>query len=95
MDAAGLTVDGLQSETGSEPAFPTVTLVFRNGTQETVLDGETWHAGSPRSDHDAAISNFTGQHDGTAHVDLIFGQPLDPADLAAVIVDGQTFCFGE
>ena len=95
VDAAGLTVDGLQSETGSEPAFPTVTLVFRNGTQETVLDGETWHAGSPRSDHDAAISNFTGQHDGTAHVDLIFGQPLDPADLAAVIVDGQTFCFGE
>lgn len=93
VDAVSLTVEGLQSETGSEPAFPTVTLVFRNGTQETVLDGETWHAGSPRSKHDAVSADFTGWHDGTARVSLIFGMPIDPADLAAVVVDGQTFDF--
>lgn len=93
VDTVGLTVDGLQGEAELAPSYPTVTLVFRDGTQETVLDGEGWHAGSPRSAHDAAIADFIGRHDGTISVSLIFAQPLDPADLAAVIVDGQTFYY--
>ncbi len=93
VDAVGLNVTGLQGGEQYQYGQPTVTLVFRDGTRETVLDGEDWHAGSPRSDHDAAIADFTGWHDGTAHVSLIFGQPIDPTDLAAVVVDGQTFSF--
>lgn len=94
-DAIGLTIEGLQGETQYASGYPTVALVFRDGTRETVLDGKDWHAGSPRSEHDAAIADFTGRHDGTAHVSLIFAQPLNTADLAAVIVDGQTFYFGK
>lgn len=91
VDAIGLNITGLQGGEWNAYGQPTVTLVFRDGTQETVLDDTGWHAGSPRSDHDAVIADFTGWHDGTAHVNLIFGQPLDPNDLAAVIVDGKTF----
>lgn len=94
-DALGLNIIGLQGGEWYENAQPTVTLVFRDGTREPVLDGKDWHAYSPRSAHDAVTADFTGWHDGTAHLSLIFSQPIDPADLAAVIVDGQTFYFGK
>ena len=95
VDGVGLSVEGLQGDTVLATANPTVTLVFRDGTQETVLDNNGWHAGSPRSAHDAAIADFTGRHDGTVQLSLLFGSPLDPTNLAAVIVDGQTFSFEE
>lgn len=92
MDAIGLNIVGVQGEERYAAYQPTVTLVFRDGTRETVLD-DGWHAYTPRSAHDAVTSDFTGWHDGTAHLGLIFNQSIDPADLAAVIVDGQTFDF--
>ncbi len=91
VDAIGLNITGLQGGEWNAYGQPTVTLVFRDGTRETVLDDTGWHAGSPRSAHDAAIADFTGRHDGTAHLNLVFSQPIDAAGLAAVIVDGQTF----
>lgn len=90
VDAMGLTVEGLEGESRYEAGCPTVVLVFRDGTQETVLD-ETWQPYSPRSEHDVAMESFTGWHDGTAHLSLTFSQAIDPASLAAVVVDGQTF----
>ena len=90
LDAVSLTLEGEGLLSDYKAGQPTVILVFQDGARETVLDG-TWRPYAPRSDHDAAVSGFTGWHDGTAHLELIFGMPLDPAALAAVIVDGQTF----
>ena len=93
LDAVGLTLEGEEQLSDYAAARPEVILVFRDGTRETILD-EAWRPGAPRWDHDAAVSGFTGRHDGTAHVELVFGMPLNPSDLAAVVVDGQTFSLG-
>lgn len=90
-DAVGLNIVGAQGEERCEPYLPTVTLVFSDGTRETVLDDSGWHAYTPRSAHDAVTMDFTGWHDGTAHLCLIFDQSIDIGDLEAVVVDGQTF----
>lgn len=75
--------------------YPTVELVFQDGTRETVL----WEGLRPgtklRSEHQAVDLDMTGWRDDSVHMSLVFASPLDPAALAAVIVDGQSFSLGE
>lgn len=91
IDALGLTIEGL-GKYGYDEVGPTVELVFSDGTRETVLD-EGWRPFSNRSAHDAVNRDLTGWHDGTAHLSLIFGAPLEPTELKSVVVDGQVFQF--
>lgn len=89
VDELGMTVSGFD-HSSYEPTYPSVVLIFRDGTQESVMD-EDWHLGDTRSTHDAVASEFTGHHDGSAYLSLIFGQMLEPGELAAIVVDGQQF----
>ncbi len=89
IDEIGMTVTGFD-HSNYEPTYPSVVLIFRDGTRESVMD-EDWHLGDPRSTHDAVASEFTGHHDGSAQLSLVFGQMLDPGELAAIEVDGQQF----
>lgn len=90
VDAMGMNLTGLEGEARYAPGRPTVELIFRDGSRETVLD-ETIQPDEPRSDHAAAYSDFYGWKDGSAHVSLNFRQSLDLTALAAVVVDGQRF----
>lgn len=102
LDALGLSLTGsaggsLESrnwELGNN-GYPTVTLVFRDGTRELVMDSGKQPEAAPNSTHAAILRDWTGERDGSIHASLIFGQPLDPESLAEIIVDGQHFSLGE
>ena len=86
----GMNLMGLEGATRYAPGRPTVELVFRDGSRETVLeDGEAF----VHSEHYALSSDFHGWRDGTVHVSLCFGQALNYEEIAEVVVDGQTFYF--
>ena len=92
VDTMGLSVEG--SGKVLDGSSPKVELVFRDGTRETVVDN-TWKHGTPRSAHDAMLRSYGGEgrEDGVdlAHLSLVFSTPLDVSQLAAVVVDGQSF----
>lgn len=92
VDAMGLNAEGLGKlhDDGTEP---TVELVFRDGSRETVMDS-AWQTGSPRTEHDAMLQHKSGSLiDGEwiAYESIIFGTPIDPAELETIIIDGQSF----
>ena len=98
VDAMGLTVigslGGTLEERGQEldkAQHPVVTLVFRDGTRETVMEEDWRIKDRPETTHEAICSNLGGEYDGTVYQSLVFAQAIDPNDLAAIIVDGQTF----
>ena len=90
-DPVGMLIVGLLEGKRYESAWPTVELVFKDGSRETVVYPEWRVKEEPASPHEALLVDFTGQHDGTARLSLTFAEPIDPAALAAVVVDGQTF----
>lgn len=92
VDAMGLNAEGLGKlhDDGTEP---TVELVFRDGSRETVMDN-AWQTGSPRTEHDATLQHKSGSLiDGEwiAYEGIIFGAPINPAELEMILVDGQAF----
>lgn len=92
LDALGLTLKG--SVDREAPWPPVVTLVFRDGTQEIVLDEDNSFYGqqAPMPEgHRAILTNAGGHRDGPDYLSLIFARPVDIDDLAAVEIDGQTF----
>lgn len=91
LDLAGMTLEAPLR--GGLPDYPTVVLVFRDGTRETVLY-EGWQGGAPqRSPHEAFLADMSGS-DETVWVSLIFSAPLDLNTLKEIVVDGQRFRLG-
>jgi hypothetical protein len=95
VNPMGMTLAGRLEGKSYENSWPTVTLIFRDGTRETVLYNDWRIRDEPTTPHEARLADMTGEHDGTVRTSLTFAQALDPADLSAVIVDGQTFSCGE
>jgi|GEM_PF-6487064 hypothetical protein len=90
VDPINLCVTGVRGEEAYGLGCPVITLIFRDGTRETVL--YDWQQEEkPTTDHFADNWGIIGQRDGTVRASMTFSQPLDPADLAAVLVDGQEF----
>ena len=95
VNPMGMLIKGALDGTWYDNSYPAVTLVFRDGTRESVVFPD-WQFSDERWDtHEALMVDFEGQSDGSISFSLTFAQPVDPASLAAVIVDGQTFSFGE
>ncbi len=98
VDAMGLNATGSMDGTVgehwrelAEAQHPVVTLVFRDGTKETVME-EDWRVKDrPETAHEAICSYLGSNSDGTVYQSLVFAQTIDPDDLAAVVVDGQIF----
>ena len=91
VNPMGMLIKGALDGTWYDNSYPAVTLVFRDGTRESVVFPD-WQFSDERWDtHEALMVDFEGQSDGSISFSLTFAQPVDPADLAAVIVDGQTF----
>lgn len=88
LDLAGMTLEAPLA--GNKPSYPTVVLVFRDGTRETVLY-EGWQGGAPRrSPHEAFLADMSGSYE-TLWVNLVFGAPLDLNTLEEIVVDGLRF----
>lgn len=95
VNPMGMLIKGSIEGDWYENSIPAVTLVFRDGTQESVLY-PGWGVSDERWDtHEALMMGLEGQPDAPFTLSLTFAQPVDPAALAAVVVDGQTFTFGE
>ena len=93
VDAVSLSLQGDGSLAAYGAACPRVTLVFRDGTREEILQ-DGWQPGAaPGSDHEAVCLDMVVERDLPC-VSLIFASPLDPQELAEVLVDGQVFSFG-
>ena len=90
VESTGIILDGLLNE-GSDPSScPSVTLIFRDGTEELIL--YDWgQSPKPMSEHFAETSDLVGRRDGSVRGTLSFRTLLDLTALAAVVVDGQTF----
>ena len=73
----------------------TVVLVFRDGPRETVMNQDWRIRETPATPHEAIGAELIGEGDGSVYRSLVFAQAIDPKDLSAVIVDGQTFSCGE
>ena len=103
VDAMGLNLTGtlgrrleeVHDEKIDANGYPTVTLIFRDGTRELVMDDGREPGAAPQTAHAAILRDLTGEADGTVRASLIFAQPIDPNELAAILVDGQSFSLGE
>ncbi|MBR4655749.1 MAG: hypothetical protein IKO68_04050 [Oscillospiraceae bacterium] len=96
LDCMSLTLENSGGIQGDRPT--NIVLVFRDGTRETVLRGESpqYDSYAPLPEgHSVILTNGGGRKDGSEYLNLVFARPLNPNSVEAIEFNGQRFPMGE